>query len=83
MSSQLAAEVIAEHFAGGLPDLPRAILWIEHHRRRRGPGRFYLISFPSYDPHPEGIGFVRRMTLGPPTREPITPTEAAVLIRGA
>lgn len=81
MSSQLAAEVIAEHFAGGLPDLPRPVLWIEHHPRRRGPGRFFLISFPCYDPRPEGIGFVRRMTLGVPTREPLTPTEVAILIR--
>lgn len=83
MSSQLAAEAITEHFAVGLPELPRPVLWIEHHHRRQGPGRFYLITFPSYEPHPEGIGFVRRMTLGPPTREPLTSQEAAILIRGA
>lgn len=79
MSSQLAAEIIAEHFDGVLPDLPRPILWIEHHPRRRGPGRFYLISFPSYKPHHEGVGFIRRMTLGPPVRIPLTPAEVAVL----
>lgn len=83
MSSQLAAEVIAEHFAGSLPDLPCPMLWIEHHPRRRGPGRFYLVTFPSYDPHPEGIGFIRRMTLGPPVREPLTTLEAAILTRPA
>ena len=82
MSSQLAAEVIAEHFDGSLPDLPRPMLWIEHHTRRRGPGRFYLLTFPSYHPHPEGIGFIRRVTLGRPTREPLTPAEATILIRG-
>ncbi len=83
MSSQLAAEVIAEHFRNTLPDLPRPILWIEHHPRRRGPSRFYLVSFPSYEPHHEGVGFIRRMTLGPPTRMPLTPAEATILIRGA
>jgi hypothetical protein len=82
MSPQLAAEVIAEHFAGALPDLPRPMLWIERHRRRRGSGRFYLVTFPSYDPHPEGIGFVRRVTLGSPAREPLTPAEVATLTRG-
>ncbi|MBA3423329.1 MAG: hypothetical protein H0U04_02095 [Rubrobacter sp.] len=83
MSSQLAAEIITDHFTGTLPDLPRPMLWIEHHPRRRGPGRFYLISFPSYHPYHEGVGFIRRMTLGPPTHMPLTPAEAAILIREA
>jgi hypothetical protein len=82
MATQLAAEVILEHFVDGLPDLPRPLLWIEHHpARRRGPGRYTLLTFPSYHPRPAGAGFVRRVTLGTPTREQITPEEAAILTR--
>ena len=82
MAEQLAAEVILEHFAGGLPDLPRPLLWIEHRpARRRGPGRYTLLTFPSYYPKQAVAGFVRRVTLGAPTRELITPEEAAILTR--
>ena len=80
MAEQLAAEVILEHFAGGLPDLPRPLLWVEHRpARRRGPGRYALLTFPSYHPRPTGAGFVRRVTLGAPRREPLTLKEVAVL----
>jgi hypothetical protein len=80
MASQLAAEVILEHFADGLPDLPCPLLWIEHRpARRRGPGRYNLLAFPSYHPRPAGAGFVRRMTLGTPRREDLTPEEVAIL----
>jgi hypothetical protein len=82
MAAQLAAEVILEHFVDGLPDLPRPLLWIEHRPpRRRGPGRYALLTFPSYRPRPAGAGFVRRVTLGPPSREQLTPEEAAILTR--
>jgi hypothetical protein len=81
MVERLAAEVIRDRFASGLPDLPRPVLWIEHRpsRRRRGPGRYTLLSFPTYRPRLEGAGFVRRVTLGPPRREPLTPYEVAIL----
>lgn len=78
----LAAEVVLEHFPEGLPDLPRPLLWIEHRpSRRRGPGRYHLLTFPSYEPHPAGAGFVRRVTLGPPRCEPLALEEVAVLTR--
>ncbi len=80
MAGQLAAEVILEHFADGLPDLPRPLLWIEHRpARRRGPGRYALLTFPSYHPRSVGAGFVRRMTLGAPRREALDPDEVAIL----
>ncbi len=80
MAAQLAAEVILEHFADGLPDLPRPLLWIEHRpARRRGTGRYTLLTFPFYHPRLAGAGFVRRVTLGASTREPLTPEEVAVL----
>jgi hypothetical protein len=81
MVERLAAEVVRDRFASGLPDLPRPILWIEHRpsRRGRGPGRYALLTFPTYRPRLEGAGFVRRVTLGTPHREPITPREVAVL----
>jgi hypothetical protein len=83
MAGQLAAEVIVEHFAGVLPDLPRPLLWIEHRpARRRGLGRYALLTFPSYRPRQVGAGFVRRVTLGAPTREPLTPEETVILTRG-
>jgi hypothetical protein len=80
-SRYLAAEVIREFFVGKLPDLPRPLLWIVHRpgRRRRGPGRYYLLCFASYRPKPEGLGFVKRVSLGAPEREPLTPEEVAVL----
>lgn len=81
MAAQLAAEVIMDHFTGGLPDLPRPLLWVEHRpARRRGPGRFALLTFPTYEPRLAGAGFVRRVTLGAPGREPLAPEEVAVLI---
>ncbi len=80
MAGQLAAEVILEHFAGALPDLPRPLLWIEHRpARRRGPGRYALLDFPSYSPLPRGAGFIRRVTLGAALREPLTPGEVVIL----
>ena len=81
---QLAAEVIREHFVGGLPDLPRPLLWIEHRpARRRGRGRYFLHTFPSYRPRIVGAGFVRRVTLGASRREPLSPAEVDALIREA
>ncbi len=81
-SGYLAAEVIQEHFAGGLPNLPRPLLWIEHRpARRRGPGRYFLHAFPSYRPRVVGAGFVRRVTLGTSLREPLRPAEVDALIR--
>jgi hypothetical protein len=80
MAAQLAAEIILEHFADGLPDLARPLLWIEHRpARRRGSGRYTLLTFPSYHPRPAAAGFVRRVTLGAPTREPLTPGEVTIL----
>ncbi len=81
MSEYLAAEVIREHFPDGLPDLPRPLLWIEHRpARRRGPGRYRLVSFSSYVPCLTGAGFVRREKLGPPARrETLTAREIAIL----
>lgn len=81
MSSQLAAEVVKEHFPDGLPNLPVPLLWIEYRPpRRRGPGKYFLFAFPSYKPRPIAAGFARRVTLGPPKREPLTPHEVASLI---
>ena len=81
MVERLAAEVIRDRFASGIPDMPRPVLWIEHRpsRRGRGPGRYALLTFPTYRPRLEGAGFVRRVTLGPPHREPLTPREVAIL----
>lgn len=81
MSEYLAAEVIQEHFPEGLPGLPRPLLWIEHRRRRVGPGRYFLLDFPSYIPRPAGAGFVRPVTLGAPRRELLAPQEVALLMR--
>src|SRR3954470_15722627 len=84
VSGFLAAEVIREHFSDGLPNLPRPLLWIEHRpARRRGPGKYFLHTFPSYQPRTVGAGFVRRVTLGTSHREPLAPSEAAILIRDA
>jgi hypothetical protein len=81
MVERLAAEVIRDRFPSNLPNLPRPILWIEYHpsRRGRGPGRYTLLTFPTYCPQLIGAGFVRRVTLGAPRREPLTPHEVAIL----
>lgn len=82
VSGFLAAEVIREHFRNALPDLPRPLLWIEHRpARRRGPGRYFLHTFPSYNPRLVGAGFVRRVTLGEPHREPLSFSEVEALTR--
>ena len=83
MAGSLAAEVIKERFPDGLPDLPRPVLWIEvRSTRRGGRKRYALLTFPSYAPRFSGAGFVRRFTLGIPTREPLTAAEVASLIAG-
>ncbi len=84
MVERLAAEVVRDRFVEkGLPDLPRPLLWIEHvpppRRKGRRSGRYFLLTFPGYHPRPEGAGFIRRLTLGPPTRERLTPREVEVL----
>lgn len=78
----LAAEVIAMHFPSGLPELPRPLLWIEHRwgRRRRGPSRYYLLTFPTYRPRLATMGFTRSVTLGSPRREKLSPKEVSLLI---
>ncbi len=82
IAEYLAAEVVNEHFPDGLPDLARPLLWIEHQPRRRGPDRYFLLTFSSYTPRPVGAGFVRRVTLGPPAhREQLSPEEVESLIR--
>jgi hypothetical protein len=81
LSEYLAAEVIRQHFPEGLPELPRPLLWIEHRpARRRGPGRYRLVTFDSYSPISVGAGFVRREKLGAATRrETLAATEVAGL----
>ena len=81
LSEYLAAEVIRQHFTEGLPDLPRPLLWIEHRPpRRRGPGRYRLVTFSSHEPTLTGAGFVRREKLGAATdRELLTAGEVAAL----
>lgn len=80
MAAALAAEVIREHFPDGLPELPRPLLWIEARKSRRsGRGRYSLLTFPSYEPRIRSAGFVRLLTLGTPSREPLTVGEVAVL----
>ncbi|CAN5590283.1 hypothetical protein BH24ACT22_BH24ACT22_01720 [soil metagenome] len=83
LSEYLAAEVIRQHFPGGLPDLPRPLLWIEHRpTRKRGQGRYRLVSFDSYTPVSVGAGFVRREKLGAPIhRELLTAKEVAALTK--
>lgn len=80
MVARLAAEVVRERFGDGLPDLPRPLLWIEHvPPRRKGPGKYFLLTFPTYRPRPEGMGFIRRVTLGAPARERLAPHEVEAL----
>jgi hypothetical protein len=81
MVESLAAEVVRDRFSSGLPDLPRPVLWIEHRpsRRGRGPGRYALLTFPTYRPRLIGVGFVRRVTLGTPRRESLSPREVKIL----
>lgn len=80
-SSQIAAEVVRDHFPDGLPEVARPLLWIEHTRHRRsGKSRFSLVSFESYRPIPVPIGFANRVTLGEAVRERISAAEVEALI---
>jgi len=80
LAGYLAAEVVREWFPEGLPNLACPLLWIERRPSRKdGPGRHALLTFPDYTPRPEGAGFVRPITLGVPTREPLTLAEVAIL----
>ncbi|MGF1471197.1 MAG: hypothetical protein ACFB50_05555 [Rubrobacteraceae bacterium] len=81
ISEYVAADVIRAHFPEGLPDLPCPLLWIEHRpSRKRGPGRYRLVSFSCYTPRPAGVGFLRREKLGSSSRrEHLSAEEVAVL----
>ena len=82
MSRYLAAEVVQQHFADGLSDLPRPLLRVEHRLARSsryGPDKYFLVSFSCYRPRPEGIWFARRPTLGSPSRELLSASEVASL----
>jgi hypothetical protein len=79
VSRYLAAEVIEHWLSRSLPDLPRPLLWIERRASKRGPDRYYLLDFPCYRPRPERPGFVRAVTLGSPTSEPLTAGEVSTL----
>lgn len=77
---RLAAEVVRDRFGDGLPNLPRPLLWIEHvPTRRKGRGKYFLLTFPAYRPRMEGIGFIRRITLGAPVRERLATCEVEAL----
>ena len=81
LSEYLAAEVVRRHFPGGLPELPRPLLWIEHRpARRRGPGRYRLVTFSSYTPIPVGMGFVRSEKLGVVTRRELLAAREVVTL---
>lgn len=80
-SAQIAAEVVREHFPDRLPSLPVPLLWIEYRPpRRRGPGKYFLLIFSSYEPRPATAGFISRLMLGKPEREPLSRYEVASLI---
>lgn len=77
-SRYLAAEVIEYGLSGGLPDLPRPLLWIERRQGRRGDS-YHLLDFPGYRPRPARPGFVRALALGIPTRVELTADEVTAL----
>lgn len=79
-SGYIAAEVVRACFSEGLPDLGRPLLWIERYAGFAGlDSEHYLLTFPSYRPRRDGIGFAARITLGTPEREPLSALEVAVL----
>jgi hypothetical protein len=81
MAGYLAAQVIREHFPGGLPDLPRPMLWIEQRLTFEGdPQEYTLVSFPFYRPRSTGLGTDEHATLGTPRREPIDAEEVTSLV---
>jgi hypothetical protein len=82
IAGQVAAGVLLEHFRDGLPELPRPLIWVEHHpgRRKRERGAYFLLSFSSYDPRPAAVGFVRPTTLGRPRREVLGAEEVGILL---
>ena len=77
----LAAEVVREHFSGGLPDLPRPLLWVEH-RPPAGAGQARLpVHLPPTVPGPWARASCGASPSELSHREPLDPAEVAILIR--
>ena len=82
MAEQLAAEVILEHFTGGLPELPRPLLWVEHRpARRRGPP-LRAPHLPLLSSEANGPGLRAARHSGRPAPRSTFPEEVAILTGG-
>lgn len=79
----LAAEVIAQHLPQRF-EYDEPVVWLEHYppvpggRRERFP--FDRVTFASWMPRVRDVGGIRRISLGAPDWQPMTPEELARLL---
>jgi hypothetical protein len=81
LAEHIAGEVVSRHFPGGLPNLPRPLIWIERYLTFEGdPLEFALVDFAFWCPRPAGLGTDGRVALGTARREPITDEDVRRLV---
>jgi hypothetical protein len=81
LAEHIAGEVVRRHFPGGLPNLPRPLIWIERYLTFEGdPLEFALVDFAFWHPRPAGLGINGRVALGTARREPITGEDVRRLV---
>jgi hypothetical protein len=57
LAEHIAGGVVRRHFPGGLPNLPRPLIWIERYLTFEGdPPQFALVDFAFWRPRPAGLG---------------------------
>jgi len=72
LAEHIAGEVVRRHFPGGLPNLPRPLIWIERYLTFEGdPFEFALVDFGFWSPRPAGLGTDGHVVLGTARRQPI------------
>ena len=81
LAEHIAGEVVHRHFPGGLPNLPRPLIWIERYLTFEGdPLEFALVGFAFWRPRPAGLGTDGRVALGTARREPISGEDVRRLV---
>jgi hypothetical protein len=81
LAEHIAGEVVRLHFPGGLPNLPRPLIWIERYLTFEGdPFNFALVDFAFWRPRPAGLGTDGRVALGTARRQPVAGEDVRRLV---
>jgi hypothetical protein len=81
LAEHIAGQVVRRHFPGGVPNLPRPVIWIEQYLTFEGdPLEFALVDFAFWRPRPAGLGTDGHVALGTARRQPISAEDVRGLV---